>query len=238
MDDVRDVQYDTLNMPLKNLAKAIVASGAVSAETLAMLKDWDGRMTVDSRGAVLANEIRNCIANKIADDNKPAPAWIIRERIIDRTIRENLSRWLPSGLSQDQLFRSCDVSSRSTLADPKRLGSDTSTWTWGRIWQSRFPHPLAVAPLIGSQFAITGVPISGSGQTPNVGSNVSMRHIASPGNWDATRHVIPLGESGDPKSPHFRDQFEAWRNGTPMIFPFSKAAVTAAANEVWVLTPR
>ena len=82
------------------------------------------------------------------------------------------------------------------------------------------------------------VPLNGSGQTPNVGSNVSMRFIASPGNWDATRHVIPLGESGDPKSPHFKDQFDAWRTGTPMIFPFSKAAVEKAATEVVVMTPK
>jgi penicillin amidase len=81
-------------------------------------------------------------------------------------------------------------------------------------------------------------PINGSGQTPNVGSNVSMRHIASPGNWDATRHVIPLGESGDPRSPHFKDEFDAWLTGTPMIFPFSKTAVEKAAVSAFVLAPR
>ena len=93
-------------------------------------------------------------------------------------------------------------------------------------------------PFIGGQFATPVVALSGSGQTPNVGSYVSMRHIASPGNWDATRHVIPLGESGDARSPHFKDQFEAWRNGTPAVFPFSKEAVAAAAKEVWTLEPK
>ena len=62
-----------------------------------------------------------------------------------------------------------------------------------------------------------------------------MRQIASPGNWDATRHVIPLGESGNPSSQHFKDQFEAWRTGTPMIFPFTKEAVEKAAKEIWIL---
>jgi penicillin amidase len=87
------------------------------------------------------------------------------------------------------------------------------------------------------QFATPAVPINGSGQTPNVGSNVSMRHITSPGNWDATRHVIPLGESGDPKSPHYKDQFDAWRTGTTMTFPFSVKAVETYTKEVWVLSP-
>lgn len=239
MDDVRDVQYDVFSIPLDMFAKAVAKSGNVSPETLAVLKDWDGRMTADSRGAVLANELRNCVANKIADDNKPVPAGIIRERIVERAIREKLDRWLPSGYSSDdQLFKACDDSSRASLADPKRLGPDPTTWTWGRIFQSRFPHPLATAPLIGMQFATPIVGLDGSGTTPDVGSNVSMRHIASPGNWDSTRHVIPLGESGDPQSPHFKDEFDAWRTGTPMIFPFTKAAVEKTATEVWILSPK
>ena len=82
------------------------------------------------------------------------------------------------------------------------------------------------------------VAINGSGLTPNVGSNVSMRLIASPGNWDATRHVIPLGESGNPASPHFKDQFELWRTGEPAIFPFTKEAVTKVATSVTVMSPR
>lgn len=98
-------------------------------------------------------------------------------------------------------------------------------------------RPRVVAPLIGGQFAVPQVPLAGSGQTPNVGSSVSMRLIASPGNWDATRHVIPLGESGDPKSPYWMDQFPAWRDGSPQTFPFSKVAVDAAAKSVVTLSP-
>ncbi len=239
MDDVRDVMYDAKNIPLSNLAKQIVKLNAASAETIAVLKDWDGLMTSDSRGALLANEIRLCLANKIADSNKPAPAFLVRERVLDWAVRDQSARWLPSGFANyTEFIKSCDTSSRASLADPKRFGPDASAWTWGRVFQSRFPHPLAAAPLIGAQFVVPSVPINGSGQTPNVGSAVSMRHIASPGNWDATRHVIPLGQGGDTKSPHFKDQFEAWRTGAPAIFPFTKSAVATATKSVTVLTPR
>jgi penicillin amidase len=104
--------------------------------------------------------------------------------------------------------------------------------------KSRFPHPLAAAPLIGAQFATPSVGIPGSRETPNVGSYVSMRHIASPGNWDATRHVIPLGESGDPQTAHYKDEFDLWRSGDPAIFPFSARAVEAAAKTVTVFSPK
>ncbi|MEO6656100.1 MAG: penicillin acylase family protein [Pyrinomonadaceae bacterium] len=239
MDDVRDVQLDVFNIPLSNLAKEIVKADAASPETLGILKGWDGKMTRDSRGAVLANEIRGCVATKMADDNKPVPVFYIRERIVDWAVREKTARWLPSPFANyTELLKSCDSSSRTSLSDAKRFGPDDAMWLWGKIFMSRFPHPLAAVPFIGGQFATPSVPIDGSGQTPNVGSNVSMRHIASPGNWDATRHVIPLGESGDPKSPHYKDQFEAWRTGAPMIFPFTKVAVEKATVTVSVLAPR
>lgn len=239
MDDVRDAQHDTYNIPLANISKKIIELNASSPETLAVLKAWDGRMTADSAGAVLANEIRVCVANKIAEGNQPIPTYIIRERVLDMAVAGNLSRWLPTGVAgYADLFKSCDTLVRQQLSDSKRLGADQSKWLWGRTWQSRFSHPLASVPLIGAQFIVPSIPIDGSGQTPNVGSAVSMRHIASPGNWDATRHVIPLGQSGDPRSPFFRDQFDAWANGTPQIFPFSKSAVESATKSVLVLSPR
>jgi penicillin amidase len=121
---------------------------------------------------------------------------------------------------------------------PKKYGTDPDKWTWGQVSKSRFPHPLAAAPLIGAQFATPSVGIKGSRETPNVGSYVSMRHIASPGNWDATRHVIPLGESGDSTSVHYKDQFELWRSGDPAIFPFSAKAVEASGKKVTLFVPK
>lgn len=239
MNHVDEVQRDAFNIPLANLSKEIVKIGTASAETVSVLRSWDGKMTPGSVGAVLANEIRQCIANKMAEASKPAPAYLIRERVVDWAVRDRSERWLPGGSSDyGDLIKTCDASSRTGLADPRRLGPDPAGWVWGKLWQSRFPHPLATVPFIGGQFAIKTVPISGSGQTPNVGSGVSMRFIASPGNWDATRHVIPLGQSGDPRSKHYKDQFDSWLSGTPAIFPFTKEAATKAAISLMTLNPK
>jgi penicillin amidase len=235
MDDVAAVQLDSYNIPVANLAKQIVAQNAASAETLMLLKSWDGRMTPDSKAALITNEIRLCLANKIADENKPASATIIRERLLDWVIQKRSARWLPKTFADYPAFlKACDTEATTTLA--KRY-PDASKLVWGSASMSRFPHPLAAAPLIGGQFATPNVPIAGSGQTPNVGSFVSMRHIASPGNWDATRHVIPLGQSGDPKSPHYKDQFDLWRTGAPAVFPFSREAVSRAAVDTTEFRP-
>ena len=235
MDDVRDIQHDVYSGVYADLANEIVKAQAASPETLAVLKTFDGKMTADSKAGLIVNEIRNCVAGKIAEENK-TPMFVGRERLLYWIIKDKTARWLPKSFENyTELLKTCDKESRENLANPKRFGADEANWRWGNNFVASFQHPLAIVPLIGGQFLVKYTNVNGSGLTPNVGAYVSMRHIASPGNWDATRHVIPLGESGNPSSPYFKDQFEAWRTGTPMIFPFSKEAVEKSTKEIWVL---
>ncbi len=237
MDFVTNAQRDSFNIPLSHLKDEVIKAGTASHETLETLKNWDGRMTPESRGALLANEIRLCLARKIAEENKGIPEGLIREQMLDRILTERSAAWLPGSFKNyDDFLKGCD--SEAVAGLPKKFGADPQKWVWGTFMTSRFPHPLAAAPLIGMQFATPSIGIEGSGQTPNVASAVSMRFVASPGNWDSTRHVIPLGQSGDPKSPNFKDQFDLWRTGTPAIFPFSKEAIDKATVSKSEFRPR
>ncbi len=239
VEDVRAAQFDATNLAVKMIADEIVKSSAASPETLELLRKWDGKMTPDSTAALLASDIRVCMGNKIADVNKPAPASVVRERVLNWALRTRSALWLPSEFKDyAALMRYCDEAVRKQFADPKRYGPDQTTWQWGKVWRSRFPHPLASVPLIGTQFQTPTVAIAGSGQSPNVGSNVSMRHITMPSDWDSTSHVIPMGQSGDPRSPHFKDQFDIWANGRLATFPFSKAAVEKAAVSLMTMKPK
>jgi penicillin amidase len=237
VDDVTAIQRDIYSTPHVLLAKEIIKMNSASPETLAVLKNWDGKMSADSKGALLINQIRNLIADKIAGENQPIPAYIVRERLMTKIINEKPNRWMPKGFANyAEFFKACDKEVREELQ--KRFGDDSSKWIWGMSFKANFPHPLASAPLIGAQFATPNIGIDGSGTTPNVGSSVSMRLIATPNNWDNTRHVIPLGESGNPASMHFKDQFDSWNKGDLPIFPFSKNAVEKAANIALILQPK
>jgi penicillin amidase len=237
MDDFRSIQLDPYNYPVHMLAKQLLRGDGISQETRSLIKEWDGMMKADSRAAVLINEIRNVIVSKIAGDNKTVLPQILREKLMWWIVEEKPARWLPSGfVSYDALIAAADVEARAALS--KRFGEDANEWVWGKVFQSRFTHPLAAAPLVGAQWATPVVGLDGSGQSPNVGSAVSMSLIASPGNWDATRHVIPLGQSGDPRSPHWKDQFEMWRTGAPAEFRFSEDAVKREAKSTAFLLPK
>ncbi|HKX84432.1 MAG TPA: penicillin acylase family protein, partial [Pyrinomonadaceae bacterium] len=239
IDRVGQIQHDVFNRPVKTFAAEIVRTNAADPGTLDLLRKWDGHMTPDSKAALIANETRSCVGAKVAAENPGLTTYMIVARIIDRgRMNRQPNPWLPRAYADyGSLIRSC-FDQVSTSDMPKKYGTDKEKWVWGLVSKASFRHPLAAAPLIGAQFATPTPPIAGSRETPNVASFVSMRHIATPGNWDATRHVIPLGQSGDPKSAFFKDQFEAWSNGTPVIFPFTAKAVEAATKVTMVLRPR
>jgi penicillin amidase len=65
-----------------------------------------------------------------------------------------------------------------------------------------------------------------------------MRLIADASDWDRTQHGIALGESGDPRSPHWADQLSDWRAATPRVFPFNAPAVAAATRRTQTLAPK
>lgn len=238
VNDVEAIQRDVYSTPHVLLAKEIIKMEAASSETLSILKSWDGKMSADSKGALIINQIRNTIANKIAEENKPIPSYIVRERLTFKIIRDMPKIWLPKAFANyKEFFKAADKESIEFLE--KRYGSDRNKWVWGAVSKANFPHPLAIAPLIGAQFATPNIGIDGSiGTVPNVGSAVSMRHIATPNNWDNTRHVIPLGQSGSPSSSHYKDQFEAWNKGEIPVFPFSKKAIESITKQTLVLQPK
>lgn len=137
------------------------------------------------------------------------------------------------------MFRASEADAKESLT--RLIGADESQWTWGAGAKIRFNHPLAAAPLIGGQFIIPALPNIGSGgtaATPNVGLAVSMRLIATPGNWDLTRHTIATGESGNPQSPHYKDQLNDWYSGNTPVFPFTQTAVEKAATEILIMQPK
>lgn len=213
--------------------------------TLDAFEKWDGRMNAESAVAPIASQMRLAFRSKIltaalGPDLVKNFQWSNFDTTLDRIIKDQPADWLPKEFaSYADLMRACYDEAVKNLT--RSAGADESKWTWGEVAKARFPHPLSTAPLIGVQFTIPPVPQNGTGgllgATVNVGSTVSMRLIADPGNWDKTQQGIALGESGLPKSPHWTDQLADWRAVTPREFPFTADAVTKATKETLVLEP-
>ena len=261
-DDFRRIQGDVYSIALVTFARAAaktlksasepgaVATGSSSDKEklnklVSDLETWDGLVVADSRVAPIVSQMRTSFKQRILNaalgpDLAKTYSWPGADTLIDRIVTEQPKEWLPKEfVTYADLFRASYEEARATLT--KSPGPDESQWTWGNLYKVRFPHPLAVAPLIGAVFTIPAFPqngIPGAGATVNVGPSVSMRLIADLSDWDKTQNGIPLGESGLPNTPHWKDQLDDWRNVTPRALPFSKGAVESSTKELVVLAPQ
>ena len=57
------------------------------------------------------------------------------------------------------------------------------------------------------------------------------------GEWDRSVAVLAGGQSGNPLSPHYADQFEVWRRGEAVPLAFGEEAVAAATVSTLRLEP-
>jgi penicillin G amidase len=121
--------------------------------------------------------------------------------------------------------------------------------SWDAIHAASFDHPLGgVAFPLRWLFNRGPIPIAGDGTTVNRVSwnrltpfvaweHPSWRQIFDVGEWDQSRVILPTGQSGHPLSPHYFDQNTMWREGRYRTQPFSRGAVTSAAQHRLLFVP-
>lgn len=120
---------------------------------------------------------------------------------------------------------------------------------WDRIHAARFAHPVGnVAFPFRWLFDRGPIPVEGDGTTVmriswnrpapfEAWEYPSWRQLFDVGQWDDSRVAMPAGQSGNPLSPFYFDQNDAWRQGQYRIQPFSRSAVSANTQHRLLLVP-
>jgi len=207
-----------------------------------LMRKWDGRLTTDSVAASLVTQTRAALwplilepkLGKLEDDYH----WSEKDFAEEEIIMHAKPEWLPNN------YRNWDA----LLAAAVRKGMDNghapdelSQWTYGSWQEIDLEHPLArFLPFIGRIADIGPEPIGGDGTTvKQIGRDVgpSQRFTMDWSNIDGSTENIVLGESGNPLSPYFRDQWNNWYNGTTFTLPFTPAAVAGATRHTLRLLP-
>jgi penicillin amidase len=121
-----------------------------------------------------------------------------------------------------------------------RLGEDAAGWAWGRLHHGYFQHA-ATTLLTGGlnrSWDVGPLPLGGSGSTPmHKGYRVSdfrciwgasVRLVMDVGDWDNSVCINAPGQSGDPRSPHYRDLAPSWSRGAYVPLLYSRTRVDEA----------
>ncbi len=246
VDAFRDIQADTRSVGERELAQFVVAAlqrkKADADPDLATverdLASFDGRFTPDSVGATLIQRIRVVATGDLA-----------RAHLPDAVVNP----YLAQGPAFVTLLRALRESPRGWFANDDRdaflvAAVQHAVKLWGGIGAIAQPYGAAYSvqthhPL--SSFGYHGwdgpvVPGSGGSYAPAVQGLLlgqSFRAVWDAGNWDAGGIDIPIGESGEPGSPHYRDLATHYAAHELTALPYSDAAVARAARGTLVLAP-
>jgi penicillin amidase len=207
-----------------------------------LMRSWDGKLTTDSAAASIVTEARYAfwpliLKPKLGED-AAFYQWGESNFAEEEIIMHGNSEWLPTS------YKNWDA----LLTDAVRQGmknnkapSDIARWNYGSWHVVDIEHPLArFLPLVGRVAGTGEWPLSGDTTTvKQVGREFgpSQRFTMDWNNIDGSTEDIVLGESGNPYSPYFRDQWNDYMNGTTFALPFTPAAVTAATRHTLRLLP-
>lgn len=156
--------------------------------------EWDARLERDSRAAAIHNRWRSALDERALDPDVP------------HALRDSLSQ----AALQDAL---------DALAD--EFGADPSEWRWGRIHQSRFPHPLARA------YDLPPVERGGGAGTV-AATGATFRIVVDFGDLERSVATSAPGQSARPGSPFYGNLAEMW--GDQAFFPLSWERETVEAR--------
>lgn len=109
-----------------------------------------------------------------------------------------------------------------------KLGDDPEKWRWGGLQYARFDHPLGSpnvgpTPLGGDYAAVHPSFFHPLTYQQIIGATFKM--ALDVGDGDASRAINAPGQSGDPRSPSYRDLHDRWAGGGSFSLLSSRSAV-------------
>jgi len=207
-----------------------------------LMRTWDGKLSSDSAAASIVTQARKALWPLILEPKLGKDAqdyrWMESDFAEEEIIMHSKPEWLPSTYKTWDALLTEAV--RKGMKDGK-APSDISRWNYGSWHVVDIEHPLAqFLPLIGR--------IAGTGPQPQSGDTTTVKQVGRTfgpsqrftmdwSNVDASTENIALGESSNPLSPHFRDQWSSWYGGTTFALPFTPAAVAAQNRHTLRLLP-
>ena len=208
-----------------------------------LLRDWDGKLTTGSAAASIVDQARYALwpliltpklGGKLAEEYR----WAEKDFAEEEIVMHGPAEWLPPG------YKDWDA----LLAEAVRRGmqhghapADVSRWAYGNWHTIDIEHPLAkLLPWIGRSAGTGPQPMSGDTTTVKQVSGTlapSQRFTMDWNNVDGSTENIVLGESSDPYSAYFRDQWNDWYSGRTFALPFTPGAVAAGTQHTLRLLP-
>ncbi len=208
-----------------------------------VMRGWDGRMLAGSAAPTIEVRTRRYLWEMLLEPKLGNDAenyeWSEAAVALENIVANQPDRWLPPGYSNFN-----DLLTAAVEKALKDAPADLKSWKYGEEYPVVIAHPIfSGLPILHGHMSIAGPgrrPQSGGGYTVKQvgrGFGPSERMTVDFSNLDASTFNIVLGESGQPFSPHYMDQWDAWYNNKTFTLAFSDGAMQGAKQHELRLEP-
>lgn len=234
-DQMVSVQTDVYSAPAHFVARQAVAAfdrnpgpNQDLRSAVDLLRGWDGQMRTGQAAPVIATllfrHLRTGLGNAASPGNGLHYRTLAAPAVLEHLLRTRPPGWFEN---YDEFLLG---SLRSALREGRRMqGDNLSRWDYGRLNSLTLANPVVGRlPLVGRYFNLGPVGMNGSPDTVNqVGGlertiGPSMRMAVDLGDFDNSRMNLPVGQSGQVLSRHYKDQWEAYLAGRSFPAAFTK----------------
>jgi penicillin amidase len=248
--DMLKVQADTYSYPHVFLADQLLAAAKITQpkdertkKLINGLKDWNGIADADSAEVSFLAATRRTALALILEPYLGEQTNLYQWRstaFLQKILTDRPEKWLPKIYKNydDLLMAAADRGVAKLTEESK--SSRIEDWPWRRFNSLDMLHPIGREGLLKKLLSITDKPQSGTGYSVRAATKhhgPAMRFVANLGNWDESILLIPAGQSGQPGSSHYSDQFSYWYEGKPIFQPFSDGAEAKARKHTLTLKP-
>ena len=240
--DTLAVQKDVYSAFSHYLAQTVVAAydrhgkgHADLADAVALLRAWNGQMEKDRPEPLIVSLLFHHFRRAVAEAASPKNGAIYQLQMAPAAI-ENLLRARPAGWFADY-DDALLASFGDALDEGRRMqGNEVKKWIYGKSLTLLIAHPIGHRlPLVARYFDVGPIEMSGSPTSVKQTTRLlgpSERMNADLGDWERSLMNVPIGESGHVLSGHYKDQWNAYYNGTSFPMQFGKVDVRSVLEFV------
>jgi penicillin G amidase len=251
-EDMAAIHRDDLSAPGR-IFQAALADVEPASAAARVVRDtvlgWDARMSPDSAGAACYSRLRWALAGIVGRQSGLAAAAQGTGRLMKLPggVSGVSHLWwvLPTLLRSDDLALNGGSTWHELLAEAlETVASEPQDIPWQDLHTAALTHPLT--PLLpGAPAALSpaGAGVGGDNETvwatgcrAESGTaavyGAVARYVFDVGNWDNCTWIVVGGASGDPASPHYVDQHEAWSRCELVAMQYAWDAIAAAGAQL------
>jgi penicillin amidase len=208
-----------------------------------LMRTWNGDLTPNSAAGTIVVAARSELwpmllnaqlrAHGITGDKDIAElsllyTWEEKNTALENLLQHQPERWLAPPYTNWN-----DMLTASVAHALRQAPRDLESWHYGDFHPVEIAHPIfgsrsVLSDLLGTHTG-TGIQATGGDASTVKAAGLhfgpSERFTADLSNADATAANITTGESGNPTSPYYLDQFLAWLHGTTYALPLNHPVV-------------